>query len=157
MIARWLIINISIALFIILWSMVQGYDSNFILFGKILAQTAFILFLVNINMYFIFLFIRRSKVRKVKIQLARISKQMMRYHVPIAITATALILFHSTIMLLVQGWSLKAASGIMAVFLLIILLFTGLLRRRKATGQRRRLHYRMAFLFFAVVLVHIFV
>lgn len=157
MIARWLIINLSIIIFIILWSFIQGYASNIILFGKILAQVAFALFLVNLNMYFFFLFIRKSKVRKIKTQLAKMSKHMMKYHIPIAITATCLIMLHSTIMLLAQDLILKAASGILAVFLLSILLFTGFFRRRKATGLRRKLHYRMAFLFFTVVLVHIFI
>lgn len=157
MIARWLITNISIVFLIILWSFIQGYDSNIVLLGKIIAQVAFILFLVNVNMYFIFLLIRKSKVREVKIKLARISKQMMKYHVPLAVSATGLILLHSVIMFLAQDWSLKAISGIIAILTLIVLLFTGLLRRKKATGLRRRLHYRMAFLFFANVLVHVFI
>lgn len=157
MITKWLLINILTVLFIIVWSAFQGFDSNTILIGKILAQVAFILFLVNLNMYFIFLLIRKSKVRNVKIKLARISKQMMRYHIPSAITATGLILFHSTIMLFVHDWSLKTASGVSAIGALFILLFSGLLRRQKATGMRRRLHYRTAFLFFTFVLVHIFI
>jgi len=36
------------------------------------------------------------------------------------------------------------------------LLFSGLLRRWKATGKRRRFHYIMAFVFFGFVIFHIF-
>lgn len=160
MIGRWLTINIVTVLIIMLWSLYQGYDSNYILFGKIAAQAAFILFLINLNMYFVFLFIRKSKIRKVKVKLAQISKRMMKYHIPIAITASLLILFHATVMIYISLghlWGPKIISGIVPIFILIILLFSGLLRRRKATGKRRKFHYIMAFIFFGFSIFHIFI
>jgi len=160
MIIRWISVNIITIFIIILWSLYQGYDSNYILIGKILAQGAFILFLININMYFVFLLIRKSKIRNVKIQLAKISKRMMKYHIPIAITATVLISIHAGIMIYThfeQLFHWKTVSGAIAVCVLVILLFSGLLRRWKATGNRRRFHYIMAFIFFIFVIFHIFV
>lgn len=160
MIAKWIIVNVLTIFIIIFWSFLKGYDSNYILMGKILAQAAFILFLVNINMYFVFLLIRKTKVRHVKIKLAKISKEMMKYHIPIALTATVIIFFHALIMFyahIEQFWKTKTASGILSIGLLAILLYSGLLRRRKATGKRRRFHYTMAFVFLGIVIIHIFI
>src|SRR5690606_41921628 len=67
----------------------------YVLVATIIAQAAFILFLVNLNMYFIFLLIRKSKSRKVKVKLAQIAKRMMKYHIPIATTASFLIVIRS--------------------------------------------------------------
>ncbi|MEH7391298.1 hypothetical protein [Bacillus sp. JJ1474] len=144
MITRWLTINIITILVIVLWSLYQGYDSSYILMGKIIAQAAFILFLININMYFVFLLIRKSKIRNVKVKLAKISKKMMRYHIPIAITATLLIIAHAALMIstrFVNLWNTKTVSGAAAIGILIILLFSGLLRRWKASGKRRKFHF----------------
>jgi hypothetical protein len=157
MIVRWIIINLITIFIIISWSFYQGYDSSYVLTGKLIAQAAFILFLINLNMYFVFLLIRKTKVRKVKIKLAQISKKMMKFHIPIAITASLLIIFHGSIMLTVQNWDPKTWSGILAILGLTVLLFSGLLRRKKATGRRRRFHYTMAFLFFFLVFLHIFI
>lgn len=156
MIARWITFNILIVVIILVWSAYQGYDNNTVLLGKLFSQAAFILFLVNVNMYFVFLFIRSTKVRNVKIKLAQISKRMMKYHIPIAVTATTLVMIHSILMLSVHLWNIKTASGALAVFGLSILLFSGYLRRKKATGKRRRFHYSMAFAFLGIVLIHIF-
>ena len=127
--------------------------------GKIAAEVAFCLFLININMYFVFLLIRRSKVRNVKVKLAKLSKRMMKYHIPIAITALLLVIFHAMIMMYVRLehlWEAKIIMGAATILVLIILLCSGLLRRWKATGNRRKFHYIMAFIFFGFTILHIF-
>ncbi len=159
MIARWLTINIITVFIIVLWSTYQGYDSNAILLGKLVAHIAFILILININMYFVFLLIRKSKIRNVKVKLAKISKKMMTYHIPIAVTASLLILFHAAIMVYAHMehlWRAKTISGSVAISILIVLLYSGLLRRWKASGRRRRFHYITAFVFFGFLLSHVF-
>jgi hypothetical protein len=159
MIARWLTINVSVVCIIILWSLLRGYESNTILIGKIVAQAAFILFLTNLNMYFVFLLIRKSKIRPVKVKLAKISKRMMKYHIPIAITASLLVLFHAAVMInvhLEDLWKPKTISGLLVISLLPVLIFSGQLRRWKASGKRRKFHYLMAFIFFGFLLFHIF-
>lgn len=159
MIASWLMTNIITVFIIVLWSMYQGYDSNAILMGKIVAQVAFVLFLININMYFVFLLIRKSKIRNVKVKLAKISKRMMKYHIPIAITASLLILFHAAILIYAQMahlWGAKTISGSVTICTLIVLLYSGLLRRWRASGKRRRFHYKMAFVFFGFLILHVF-
>lgn len=160
MVARWLTVNILTIFLIFLWSFYQGYDSSTIFFGKAFAQAAFILFLINLNMYFVFLLIRKSRVRSVKIKLAKVSKRMMKYHISIALTGLLLIISHAGIMLYVKHdhlWTTKQISGVLSAGVLIILLFSGLLRRQKATGRRRRFHYKTAFIFFGLILLHVFI
>lgn len=160
MIARWLTINVITVIIIIFWSLYQGYDSNYILIGKMIAQAAFILFLINVNMYFVFLLIRKSKVRNVKVKLAKISKRMMKYHIPIAVTATSLIIIHTAIMISVELdhlWKAKTTSGALTLGILLLLLYSGLLRRWKASGKRRRFHHVMAFVFLGLVFIHVFI
>ncbi|WP_342508243.1 hypothetical protein [Sporosarcina sp. FSL K6-2383] len=159
MIARWLAVNVLTVLLLITWSLLyQGFDSYTILTGKVFAHIAFVLFLVNINMYFVFLFIRKSKVRAVKVKFAKLSRKMMKYHVAIAVTATILIIVHAFIIIKIHVddlLKLKTMSGFLAASMLVILLFSGLLRRKKATGIRRKFHYTMAFIFLGFVLLHI--
>jgi hypothetical protein len=159
MILKWLTVNLLTIFIIVIWSHLQDYESNSVLLSKIFAQVAFILLLINLNMYFVFLLIRKSKLRDVKIKLAKISKRMMKYHVAIAVTATTLVVLHAGIM----GCSYyedffkgKTISGTLLIGILSILLYSGLLRRRKATGKRRKFHYRMAFVFFGFLFLHIF-
>lgn len=159
MITKWLTVNLLTIFVIVVWSSLQGYESNFILLSKIFAQVAFILLLINFNMYFVFLLIRKSKLRDVKIRLAKISKRMMKYHVAIAVTATPLVVLHAGIMFYVHYNNLfkgKTISGAFLIGMLPILLFSGLLRRKKATGKRRKFHYMMAFVFFGFLFFHIF-
>ncbi|MGN7398546.1 hypothetical protein ACTHO0_01730 [Cytobacillus praedii] len=160
MIAKWLTINLITVITIIFWSLYQGYDSNYILIGKMIAQAAFILFLINVNMYFVFLLIRKSKVRNVKVKLAKISKRMMKYHIPIAVSAASLIIVHAVIMFSAHFdhlWITKTTSGMFTMCLMLLLMYSGLLRRWKATGKRRKFHYVMAFLFLGFVFIHIFI
>lgn len=156
MILRWSLVNIGLIAIILVWSLWQGYENNTVLIGKLFSQAAMILVLINLNMYFVFLFIRRTKVRQVKIKFAQISKKMMKYHIPIAVTATILIALHAISMLTVHHWNLKTASGALAVGVLGVLLYSGYKRRKKATGKRRRFHYTMAFSFFGFAVIHIF-
>lgn len=145
---------------IIGWSSYQGYNSYYMLSAKIFSQIAFLLFLVNVNMYFVLLLIRKGKDRNVKIKLAKISKKMMKFHVAIAVTAVILIFLHGMMMLIIhfqQLHNLKVMSGIIAFLILLILLFSGVLRKLKASGFRRKFHYRMAFIFFAFIIFHIFI
>lgn len=159
MIYRWLLTNGLTIMVIISVSFYRGYDSNAILFGKLLGQGAFVLFLVNLNMYFVFLFIRKSRVRDVKVRLARISKTMMKFHIPLAVTGTVLIAGHAVLMGYTHFESLlqaKTISGSVAIAMLGTVLFTGYRRHKKSTGKRRKNHYTTAFIFIAIVFGHIF-
>jgi hypothetical protein len=160
MLIRWFLTNALIVAIILVISFYRGYDSSGILFGKVAAQAAFILFLVNTNMYFVFLMIRKSRVRDVKVTLARISKKMMKYHIPFAITATILIFAHGLIMgyaHLENVIQIKILSGITAMAILPLLLYSGYRRHKKATGKRRKYHYTMAFVFLSFAVIHIFI
>lgn len=111
-------------------------------------------------MYFVLLLIRKGKDRNVKIKLAKITKLMMKFHIPIAITAVVLILLHAMMMVNIhfqQLQNLKIGSGALAFMVLMILLFSGQLRNLKASGFRRKFHYIMAFIFFGFIIIHIFI
>jgi hypothetical protein len=160
MIKKWLLVNALTIVLIIGWSFFQGFTSYYMLSAKIISQIAFVLFLVNVNMYFVLLLIRKGKDRLVKIKLAKISKQMMKFHVPIAVTGVVLIVIHGSMMLTIhfqQLQNLKIISGSIATLVLMVLLFSGGLRKLKASGFRRKFHYKMAFIFFGFMIVHIFI
>ncbi|MEK5443345.1 hypothetical protein [Fredinandcohnia sp. FSL W7-1320] len=158
----WIIINalLVISTIIYIW-IFRLHDSQIITLGQVFAQIAIILFIINVNMYFIFLVIRRTKVRKFKITLAKMSRQMMKSHIKLAIIGTILILFHGGIMLVKLGELIgyvnpKIMSGMLAILLLAITLFAGYLRHKKSSGFRRKFHYTSAFLFTILFMVHLF-
>lgn len=156
----WLISNALFIFLVIFWSFWhREYSSPAIVVGKTFAVIAVILFVINVNMYFIFLIIRKSKAKGVKKTLALFSRKMMKFHVPIAITATALICIHAVIMISLHPleiFDIKKISGLLTILILMVHLFSGWLRRKKASGFRRLFHLRMAFIFLTFFLVHIF-
>jgi hypothetical protein len=155
----WLIVNLLIIAGMVTWSLLHETDGLVLQLATIISQLAVILILLNINMYFIFLIIRKSKVRKVKLTLAKISRKVMKLHVPIAISAASLIVLHITFILISIPLDVskpKFITGLIAASGLIFTLLAGYLRSRKATGKRRRAHIIAAFTFFLFVLIHIF-
>jgi hypothetical protein len=129
--------------------------------SQFLGQAAILLFFININMYFIFLVIRKTSLRNVKIRLAKFSRQMMKFHIPIALLGTILILGHAGINLKVLGpifgyTHLKLVSGYFSFLFLLIVLYAGYLRHLKASGFRRKFHLVSAMVFFAMFLLHMF-
>jgi hypothetical protein len=159
----WISVNsiLIVFSFIYIWFF-RHHDSNLVIVAQLLAQMAIILFLVNINMYFIFLVIRKSSVRKVKIRLAKFSRVMMKWHISIAITATTIIIGHATINLYeiapVIGYAnLKLVSGYLAILVLSVTLTAGYLRHKKSSGFRRKFHLLTAMTFFIVFIIHMFI
>lgn len=158
----WIFLNalLVISTFIYIW-IFRSHDSQIVTLGQVFAQIAIILFIVNVNMYFIFLVIRRTKVRKLKITLAKMSRQMMKSHIKLAIIGKILILFHGGIMFVKLGELIgyinpKMISGMLAILFLAITLFAGYLRHKKSSGFRRKFHYTTAFLFTLFFLFHLF-
>jgi len=129
--------------------------------GQISAQAAIIFFIININMYFIFLVIKKTPRRSVKIVLARIARALMKWHIRFALAGAAFIAAHGAVMLVVLGRVIgfahpKIVSGIAAILALGVTLFAGWLRRRRASGFRRKFHLLAAMSFGAVFLIHMF-
>lgn len=158
----WVIGNSLIIVISLLYIWVfRPHDSSLVVAAQLLAQAGLILFLINVNMYFIFLVIRKTKVRQVKIGLAKFSRYFMKWHIPIAIVATTIIIGHASINLfeigpLIGFGSIKLASGYMAVGLLALTLFAGYLRRKKASGFRRKFHLVSAMTFTCAFMIHMF-
>ncbi|MFT4415239.1 hypothetical protein ACLM5H_15365 [Fredinandcohnia humi] len=156
----WILVNVLLVLAISMYIWIfRIEDTRLLMLGQVLAQISLLLFIINLNMYFIFLVIRKTKVRKVKIILAKLSRRMMKGHISIAIFGAILIIFHGEIMLLKLGASIgythsKIITGEIAILFLVITLFAGYLRHKKSSGRRRKFHFLSAFLFLIMVLLH---
>jgi uncharacterized membrane protein len=157
----WILVN---AIFIIgttlyIW-MVHPQDSKVIQSGLLIAQASVLLFLVNINMHFIFKIIKKSNRRQVRVMLAKFSRKMMKWHVPFAIVGTALILIHGGIMIIKLGpviglFHYKMITGYLAVICLIVTLIGGYRRSRKSSGFRRKFHLAAAMIFGSMFVIHL--
>lgn len=159
MVKKWIGLNILFILAVVIWSLMGETISVEILTAKTIAQVSLLFFLANINLYFVFLIIRKSKNKEIKKKLVKMSRRAMKLHIPIAVTGTSLIVVHAIIMLVehpIDFISLKKLSGVAAFLVLFVLLFSGLLRRRKASGFRRKFHINMAFTFLLFFIIHIF-
>lgn len=159
----WMFGNIAaIVISIVYIWLIRPHDSSILITAQLLAQMGVILFLVNINMYFIFLVIRKTSLRKVKITLAKFSRYLMKWHIRIALYGTTVIFGHAFINLYVLGPvigfnHLKLLSGYLAILSLLFTLFAGYLRHKKASGFRRKFHLITAMAFLGVFLLHMFI
>ncbi|MFD2444782.1 hypothetical protein ACFSO7_12480 [Bacillus sp. CGMCC 1.16607] len=159
MVVFWLILNFMFIIGMVTWNMLNKQEDMVLQLATIFSQIAVIFILLNINMYFIFLIIRKSKKRKVKLKLAKISRKVMKQHVPIAITATSLIVLHIAFIVMTIPFNLmkpKLLTGLVAAIVLTLTLFAGYMRSKKASGTRRKLHIATAFSFFILVILHVF-
>lgn len=159
----WMFGNITAIVFSIVYIwFFRPHDSSLLITAQLLAQIGVILFLVNLNMYFIFLVIRKTSVRRVKISLAQFSRYLMKWHIRIALLGTTIIIGHACINLFKLGpvigfTHLKLLSGYLALSALSVTLFAGYLRHNKASGFRRKFHLITAFTFLGLFLLHMFV
>ncbi|MCL6571387.1 MAG: hypothetical protein K6T88_06825 [Bacillus sp. (in: Bacteria)] len=159
----WTFGNIGIIVFSIIYIwLLRPHDSSLLITAQLLAQIAIILFFININMYFTFLVIRKTSIRKVKIRLAKFSRHLMKWHIKIALLGATVIIGHALINLYELGPMigynhLKLLSGYLALSLLFLTLFAGYLRHKKASGFRRKFHLLSAMSFLGAFLLHMFV
>ena len=159
----WTVANIFLIIGSIIYIWVfRPHDNMLIVFSQFFAQVAMILFIINVNMYFIFLVIRKTKRRKVKVRLATFSRHSMKWHIKIAITSTILIMVHVLINIFKIGpiigyGHFKMLMGYTAFILLWVTLSAGYLRHKKASGFRKRFHRITAMVFTVLFLIHMFV
>lgn len=154
MIIKWMVVNLIFLIGVFVWGMRGDEVSIIIIISKTLAQVALTLFWLNINMYFLFLIVRKNKKKDMKITLAKFARKIMKIHIPIAVMATTLIIVHGYIMLNKHTFLMtnyKMISGILASMVLLILLMSGIMRKLKSSGFRRRFHLSMVFIFFAII------
>jgi hypothetical protein len=159
----WMILNVILIIgsLVYIW-VFRPHDSTLIVTSQLLAQIAMILFLINVNMYFIFLVIRKTSQRKIKISLAKFSRHFMKWHIKIALTATFIIIGHALINLMkigpVIGYThIKMLTGYLALTLLTVTLLAGYSRHKKATGLRKKFHRVIAMVFAVIFLIHMFI
>ena len=158
----WILANLVFVIMtgLFIW-LFQTQASSVVTIGQLLAQVSIILFLINVNMYFIFLVIRKTRVRKVKLTLAKLSRKMMKAHIPLALIGSFFILIHGVVMLINVGERIgfghgKLVSGYFSLFLLALTLYAGYLRHKKASGFRKKFHRIMAFSFTIIFTIHLF-
>lgn len=126
------------------------------LIPKSIAFLAVLLLILNWNMYPLFYTIKKGKNKSLKKRLVRYSRKMMPLHPWIGLAGILLALLHGWLMW--QGFStfsITHFSGSLALGIGLFLLGTGLYRKRKATGKRRKLHLFSAGLFLFLVILHI--
>lgn len=158
----WIALNLSlvVTIFVYIWFF-RPHDSSTIILGQIMAQMGILLFITNVNMYFIFLVIRKTPQRKVKVSLAKFSRKMMKGHIKIAVSGAILIVIHAWIMMnqfgSILGYDhMKLLSGYLAICFLTVTFFSGFLRHKKSSGYRRKFHLGSAMIFAVVFLFHLF-
>jgi uncharacterized membrane protein len=113
-------------------------------------------------MYFIFLIIRKTKKREIKIRLATISRYLMKGHIKIALFSTIFTIGHIMINIFKYGpmigyLHIKMVMGYSSFSLLMITLIAGYQRHKKASGFRKKFHRIMAMIFTFLFLLHMFI
>ena len=156
----WTFMNIAVISFSIIYIwFFRPHNSSLLVASQLFSQIAIILFFININMYFIFLVIRKTTVRKVKIRLAKISRFLMKGHIKIALLGALAITGHAVINLskfapAIGFFHVKIITGYLAFTALLVTLFAGYLRHKRASGFRRRFHLISAMTFLVAFLLH---
>ncbi|MDF2947367.1 MAG: putative rane protein [Bacillales bacterium] len=159
----WTVTNgfILIGSIIFIWFFRQ-HDGTLIIISQLLAQLTVLLFIINLNMYFIFLIIRKTKKREIKIRLATISRYLMKGHIKIALFSTIFTIGHIMINIFKYGpmigyLHIKMVMGYSSFSLLMITLIAGYQRHKKASGFRKKFHRIMAMIFTFLFLLHMFI
>ncbi|MGG5252402.1 hypothetical protein ACQYAD_02520 [Neobacillus sp. SM06] len=158
----WTFVNLALIGFSIVYIwFFRPHTTSVLVWSQLFAQAAILLFFININMYFVFLLIRKTSVRKVKIRLAKISRFLMKWHIKMALLGTLAIVGHAAINLsklapIIGFFHVKVLTGYFAFALLLVTLFAGYLRHKRASGFRRRFHLISAMIFLLAFLLHMF-
>lgn len=146
-----------ISLYIALFNPVR---SDIISFAKLTATVSIFLFLTNASMFIIFMTIRKTKSKQVKLFFVKLSRKVFKFHIPIAITATSLVSFHAFVMVFYKGavinyFDLNVMFGVIAYLLLIFTLIAGYYRYRRASGLRKKTHRYLALSFVTAFIIHL--
>jgi hypothetical protein len=145
------ILSFPLILFVINKGFLDFHSAK--LFGKLAIIYFSLAFLLYLFLYLIS-HLPKSKLRRILVVFTRI---YIRFHIALAIIGTLLIAIHVIIMASIVPSSVNAITGFFALLALVTVLFTGYLRKRKSSGNRRRFHRFMAFLFIGLVIIHVIV
>ncbi|MGP4081883.1 hypothetical protein ACTWQL_18460 [Pseudalkalibacillus sp. R45] len=119
------------------------------------AYTALIYFILSFILYLFLQWISRSGRSNFRKKLVIFTRIYIRFHVAAALLGVTSLLMH--VLIMVQFGligSREGLSGMIAIGGLVVLIFTGYLRKRKSSGKRRRFHRYAAYLFLFFVLIH---
>ncbi|UCZ51992.1 hypothetical protein LGQ02_14175 [Bacillus shivajii] len=80
----------------------------------------------------------------------------MKLHRPFAIVSFILVVSHLYFALSIRAeWNSSYISGMLTTIAFIVLLTSGWIRHKKATGKRRRSHQYTAISFIILLIIHI--
>ena len=119
---------------------------------------AAILFLINSAMFPRLLYIRQGKNRILKRNLALFLRKEMKWHAMLGWIGIAFVAIHIGLQwasFVYWDWGLKRSAGALSFLALAFVLWSGLLRSRKANGWRRQFHAWSSILFTFILLLHI--
>ena len=153
---KWLTFNTILFLFGIWFGIILPFP--YIHKAVIFAVIGLFFILFNWSFHGIFLEIRTIQNRKRKVKLAKIAKKIMPFHMYTGLTAFLFVTIHVVLIIESYGFqwrSTKMITGVIAFTVIIAQVTSGILRKLKATGKRRRFHLRNAFLLFFAIFIHI--
>ncbi|MBB6454022.1 MFS family permease [Salirhabdus euzebyi] len=153
---KWFYLNILV-LILAIWQGIKD-SPTFLSLPIIFGIVGLLAILLNWNMHSLFSEIRREKKRERKIKIAKIARKIMPYHMTIGLMALLLITIHVSLIFTEYAFNwqhTKMVSGLLALLALFAQVISGWMRRRRATGKRRRVHLRLGFVLFFSIVVHI--
>ena len=129
----------------------RQYKGTFKQFGSI-AQIGFY---TALSIYPIFLLLKYKKIKEIiwlKTILQFIAKLVRKWHVPVALLSTGVVILHAY-MAILRGFKLDFTyiSGIITTLVLLPLLFMGLMRFKR---NDRKWHFKIAITFLILFFIH---
>lgn len=119
--------------------------------------TASSYFLLAFFLYILLIIIRKNPRRKWTYTVVFVTRRYIQFHLPLAVIGVLWLLIHVFVMSSATLVNLKAMTGIMALLALSAVLVTGYMRKRKASGKRRRSHRYISYAFLIFLCVHLLI
>jgi len=153
----WFYLNLMTFLYALLYFLWRLPTSVSLFFALTFGLLGLLFILLNWNMHALFSKIRKLTSRKKRIQIAKHARKIMPYHIHIGILALVFVLAHLLLIndLYSFSWHLKTVSGYGAFIGLIIVLFSGWLRRIRASRKNRLFHLYTSFFLFLLIVWHL--
>lgn len=138
--------------------MMQGYKQYKEIF-KQLGSISRIIYFAVLSIYPVFLLLKWKRLKMVKWRvfelktvLQFIGKLVRRWHVPLAIVSTGIVLLHGYLAI-IRGfkWDFTNITGILTIILLFFLLFMGLKRYKRLD---KKWHFKLAVGFLILFMIH---
>lgn len=153
----WFYLNLITFIFAVVTFLLGLPKTSMNIFATLLGIIGLFCILFNWNMHAIFSKIRELKSRSERIKIAGYARKIMPYHIFIGVCGLILISGHLLLFLWLYGLfiNLKALSGFLAYFGLIVVTISGYLRQTKASRITRLFHLYSSFILFLLIVLHL--